>query len=69
MRVPSGNMMIQAPSASRSRPWRAAEAKARVPSLRLIWTIFSMPSAQPKNGTSSSSRLNTKHSGLGISAT
>ncbi len=59
VRVPSGNMMTHAPSAIRLRPWRITESNAFLPSLRLMWTMCSIPSAQPKNGTYSSSRLNT----------
>ena len=58
-RVPSGNMMTQMPSANSRLPCSATLFQASVRLLRSMWIMSSRPIAQPKNGTYSSSRLNT----------
>ena len=58
-RVPSGNMMTQVPRASSARPCCTTLTKARTPWPRSMWIMSRLPIDQPKNGTRSSSFLNT----------
>ena len=59
MRVPSGNMMTHTPWPSRRRPCCTTLAKDSMRRPRSMWIMSSRAMAQPKNGTDSSSRLNT----------
>ena len=59
MRVPSGNMITQTPSCIRRLPCCTTLAKARERCWRSMWIMSMRAMAQPKNGTLSSSFLNT----------
>ena len=58
-RVPSGNMMTQVPLASSALPCCTTLLNALARRLRSMWIMSSRPMDQPKNGTYSSSFLNT----------
>src|SRR5512133_4011877 len=66
MRVPSGNMMTQVPCESSRQPCSMTCFMASLRDSRSMWIMSSRAIDQPKNGTLSNSRLNTKASGCGI---